>query len=110
MEFKDKLKSLRKERGLSQQALADAIFISRSAVAKWENGLGLPSEESMNALLNYFDLPQQYFATDRPEEALIRKNKKIRKMPSFCGFFILKDIFFLFPALNWKKFSTRKSR
>lgn len=80
MEFKDKLKSLRKERGLSQQALADSIFISRSAVAKWENGLGLPGKESMDALLNYFDLPQEYFATDRPEEVLIKKNKLIRKM------------------------------
>lgn len=80
MEFKDKLKSLRKEKNLSQQALADSIFISRSAVAKWENGLGLPSEESMNALLNYFDVPKEYFATDRPEEVLIRKNKLIRKM------------------------------
>lgn len=38
MEFKDKLKKLRTEKGISQQALADAIHISRSAVAKWENG------------------------------------------------------------------------
>ena len=35
MEFKDKLKALRRERGLSQKALAEAIFVSRSAVAKW---------------------------------------------------------------------------
>lgn len=80
MEFKDKLKSLRKERGLSQQALADAIFISRSAVAKWENGLGLPSDESMNALLNYFDVPKECFATDEPEKVLLKKNQVIRRM------------------------------
>ena len=80
MEFKDKLKSLRKERGLSQQALADAIFISRRAVAKWENGLGLPSDESMNALLNYFDVPREYFATDEPEKVLMKKNQLIRRM------------------------------
>ena len=80
MEFKDKLKSLRKERGLSQQALADAIFISRSAVAKWENGLGLPNDESMNALLNYFDVPKEYFATDEPEKVLMKKNQLIRRM------------------------------
>lgn len=80
MEFKDKLKSLRKERGLSQQALADSIFISRSAVAKWENGLGLPSDESMNALLNYFDVPKEYFATDEPEKVLMKKNQLIRRM------------------------------
>lgn len=34
MEFKDKLKQLRNEKGISQQVLADAIHISRSAVAK----------------------------------------------------------------------------
>ena len=36
MEFKDQLKNYRTARGISQQALADAIFVSRSAVAKWE--------------------------------------------------------------------------
>ena len=54
MEFKDKLKRLRKERSVSQQALADAIFVSRSAVAKWENGLGLPSSASSEALAKHF--------------------------------------------------------
>ena len=38
MEFKEKLKKARSERNISQQALADAIFVSRSAVAKWEIG------------------------------------------------------------------------
>ena len=89
MEFKDKLKSLRKERGLSQQALADSIFVSRSAVAKWENGLGLPSEDSMNALLNYFGVPREYFATDQPEELIVMKNKLIRRMASALAVGIL---------------------
>lgn len=38
MEFKDKLAVLRRERGLSQEALAEFIGISRQAVAKWELG------------------------------------------------------------------------
>ena len=50
MEFKEKLKKARSERNISQQALADAIFVSRSAVAKWESGKGLPCDESMEAL------------------------------------------------------------
>ena len=54
MEFKDKLKRLRAERGISQQALANAIFVSRSAVAKWENGLGLPSADSCEALSFFY--------------------------------------------------------
>ena len=56
MEFKDRLKTLRSERKISQQALADAIFVSRSAVAKWENGLGIPSKDSYFALLEYFEI------------------------------------------------------
>lgn len=77
MEFKDKLKNLRKEKGLSQQALADAIFVSRSAVAKWENGLGLPSAESRQALLDYFGVTESYFATEEPETVIVKKNKRI---------------------------------
>ena len=54
MEFKDNLKKLRTEKGLTQAQLAEAIFVSRSTVAKWENGLGLPSVESMALLEAFF--------------------------------------------------------
>lgn len=80
MEFKDKLKALRKMKGISQQALADAIFVSRSAVAKWENGLGFPSEASMAALQEYFGTAASYFDTPEPEQVIVRKNKHIRRL------------------------------
>lgn len=80
MEFNEKLRQLRRGRGLSQQALADAIFVSRSAVAKWENGLGLPSESSLNALLEYFQLPPSYFDTEDPEAIIVKKNRQIRRL------------------------------
>lgn len=80
MEFKDKLKALRKEKGISQQALADAIFVSRSAVAKWENGLGLPSEESYEALAAYFGIPRDDFITAEPETVIVEKNRDIRSL------------------------------
>ncbi len=54
MEFKDKLKKLRTDNGLSQEALADAVHISRSTIAKYENGNGNPSQETLNALSVYF--------------------------------------------------------
>ena len=50
MDFADKLKHLRGKHGLSQAALAKKIFVSRSAVAKWENGLGLPDDGNLQAL------------------------------------------------------------
>ena len=47
MKLKDKLKKLRVEAGLSQEALADLIHVSRSAIAKYENGGGKPSEDTL---------------------------------------------------------------
>ena len=46
MQFYERLKQYRKKTGLTQQELAQKIHVSRSAVAKWENGLGLPSDPS----------------------------------------------------------------
>lgn len=50
MSFAEKLKELRQETSISQAKLAEEIFVSKSAVAKWENGLGLPNEESLKLL------------------------------------------------------------
>lgn len=38
-----RIRTLRKERGLSQEALAQALEVSRQAVTKWEDGSSLPS-------------------------------------------------------------------
>lgn len=78
MEFKDKLKKLRMEKGLSQQGLADAIYVSRSAVAKWENGLGWPSAACLEALTAYFGVDAAYFRTEEPETVIAGKNRRIR--------------------------------
>lgn len=78
MELKQNLKQLRKSRGLTQQELADAIFVSRSAVAKWENGLGLPGEDSMKALENFFGISPTEIATTDPEAVIVKKNQRLR--------------------------------
>ena len=85
MELKEKLKNLRNEKNISQQTLADAIFVSRSAVAKWESGLGLPCDESMEALEKYFGVEKNYFLTDKPEEVIVRQNIKMRKTATIFG-------------------------
>lgn len=81
MEFKDKLKVLRQGRHISQQQLADTIFVSRSAVAKWENGLGIPSESSYNALLDFFGIVSEELPLNNEvEEISVTKNKKIHTL------------------------------
>ena len=60
MAFADKLRQLREEHGLSQAALARRIYVSRSAVAKWENGLGLPDDANLQALCGYFNVKEDW--------------------------------------------------
>lgn len=78
MEFSQKLKELRTQKGVSQAKLAADIHISRSAVAKWENGLGLPSDESLKLLVDYFDITiDELMPNKSSEEILVSKNKTI---------------------------------
>ena len=56
MEFNEKLQELRKQRGLTQEELADALFVSRTAVSKWESGRGYPNIDSLKVLAQFFGL------------------------------------------------------
>jgi len=56
MEFNEKLQHLRKNRGLTQEELAEALFVSRTAISKWESGRGYPSIDSLKAISNYFSV------------------------------------------------------
>ena len=56
MDFGEKLQELRKRRGLTQEELAQALFVSRTAVSKWESGRGYPSIDSLKELSKYFSV------------------------------------------------------
>ena len=56
MEAKDVLRSLRKERGLSQEELAEKIFVTRQAVSRWETGETLPTPETLQLLSALYDV------------------------------------------------------
>ncbi|MBO5015129.1 MAG: helix-turn-helix domain-containing protein [Bacteroidaceae bacterium] len=78
MEFSEKLREHRLQKGVSQAKLAADIHISRSAVAKWENGLGLPNDESLKILADYFDISIGELMPDKANaETLVSKNKTI---------------------------------
>ena len=47
MEFNEKLQKLRKEQNLTQEELAEKLFVSRTAISKWESGRGYPSIDSL---------------------------------------------------------------
>ena len=56
MEFHEKLQELRKQKGLTQEELAECLFVSRTAISKWESGRGYPSIDSLKALSKYFSV------------------------------------------------------
>ena len=85
MEFKEKLKQLRMQKGFTQAQLAEMLFVSRSTVAKWENGLGLPNPESMAMLEELFDISVSELATEEPEKVIVKKNRKLRNVACFIG-------------------------
>ena len=77
MELKDNIKQLRLKEGLTQAQLAQKLYVSRSTVAKWENGLGIPNPESMAALEELFSITAKDIATQEPETIIVNKNRKI---------------------------------
>ena len=103
MEFSERLKKLRTKKGISQAKLAADIHISRSAVAKWENGLGLPSDESLKLLADYFGISiDDLIPNKSSEEIFVSKNKTIAEQKKIIigfaagcaiGLFVLGFIF-----------------
>ena len=56
MEFHEKLQELRKNRGLTQEELAECLYVSRTAVSKWESGRGYPSIDSLKEISKFFSV------------------------------------------------------
>ena len=56
MEFHEKLQALRRQRGLTQEELAQELFVSRTAISKWESGRGYPSIDSLKAISGFFSV------------------------------------------------------
>lgn len=69
METKDVILSLRTQKGLSQEELAQAVYVTRQAVSRWENGETIPNAETLKLLSGFFQVsintllgsPQQLF-------------------------------------------------
>lgn len=108
MQFNEKLKKLRGEKGITQAELAEKIYVSRSAIAKWENGLGLPGEDSLVLLAEFFGVEKSELLSD-PETATVIVNKnhtliiqkrKIVALLFLSAIFIITSAVFLYSMLK----------
>ena len=73
MTFAEKLKTLRKEKNISQEQLAEKIYVSRQAITKWESGNGIPDIENLIAISNLFNESLDSLLSE--EKSLISKNE-----------------------------------
>ena len=76
MEFHEKLQELRKCRGITQEELADALYVSRTAISKWESGRGYPSIDSLKEISHYFSVSiDDLLSTDKLLSIAEKENK-----------------------------------
>ena len=85
MEFNEKLQELRKQKGLTQEALAEQLFVSRTAISKWESGRGYPNIESLKEIAKFLSVTvDELLSSDEvltiAEEDNRRKEKHFRDL------------------------------
>jgi transcriptional regulator with XRE-family HTH domain len=73
MNFAEKLKTLRKQKGISQEQLAEKIYVSRQAITKWESGNGIPDIENLLAISSLFNESLDSLLSE--EKSIISKNE-----------------------------------
>ena len=82
MELSEKIQTLRKKRGLTQEEFANMLFVSRTAVSKWETGRGIPSMDSLQMIAKIFNLTLDSLIS-ADEIIVVAKNEnkaKIRRL------------------------------
>ena len=86
MEFHEKLQELRKNRGLTQEDLADVLYVSRAAISKWESGRGYPSIDSLKEISKYFSVSIDDLLSGEKLVSIAEKENK-SNIQSMCDLF-----------------------
>ncbi len=106
MEFNERLQELRKRRGITQEQLAQALFVSRTAVSKWESGRGYPSIDSLIAISEFFGVTVDDLLTGNQALTLAREEQKEKETRLRALVFGLLDfscaLFFFLPLFGQK--------
>ena len=92
MEFNEKLQRLRKQKGLTQEELANALFVSRTAISKWESGRGYPSIDSLKTISDFFGITLDDLLSADKVLTLAKEDTKQKETVFINTLFALLDI------------------
>lgn len=87
MEFNEKLKELRNSRGLTQEEMAEALFVSRTAISKWESGRGYPNIDSLKEISGFFSVTIDELLSGEKLLSIAEKENK-SNMQNLCSILI----------------------
>ena len=87
MEFHEKLQELRKNRGMTQEELAAVLYVSRTAVSKWESGRGYPSIDSLKEISKFFSVSIDDLLSGEKLLSIAEKENKAN-VRSMCNFLL----------------------
>ena len=79
MEFNKKIQELRKQKGLTQEELAEALYVSRTAVSKRESGRGVPNIDSLKAISKFFSVSLDELLSGKEILAIAEKDHMERE-------------------------------
>lgn len=79
MEFSQKLQNLRKEKGLTQEELAEKLYVSRTAISKWESGRGYPNIDSLKDIAKFFSVTVDQLLSSEQILTIAEEEKKQNK-------------------------------
>ncbi len=114
MNFSEKLKTLRKENNLTQEELAEQIFVSRTLISKYESGAVCPTEENIAKLASFFNIDESelIFLNDEIEPEANKRKHKFNIWTFFnsliiliCFLFILITALPIFPKNEYSGYS-----
>ncbi len=107
----DKIKGLRSQRNISQEALAKALFFSNRTISNWEQGIREVSLENLQKIADYFQVPMSFFTSSLPTEKPLKgayQEVKVKKIMLSDRFFYAILIFMVINTLMlWIPFANR---
>ena len=109
MEFNKKLQELRKQKGLSQEELAKELYVSRTAISKWESGRGYPNIDSLKAIAKFFKITIDELLSSEELLSLAEQSTKQKEnhfLDLIFGLLDISVILFIFLPLFAQKTNT----